>query len=194
MNMSKYSQIYPYHPNRHAAYIFNYVILAFSLHSKRRYVYFHFFSFSHHQLPSSILHVMSEMEWGSKNCGRRGTFCGLVKFWRAYFHHWNTLTYLNNILTTWPKLLWRPISVEHEIILRILEGFKIKPPHSLLTEKNSCEKAQFCVILNIKDKAIFLKNTIFSTSIHLIFFSFIGHRWIEVLMNSRRTKKKKIKL
>lgn len=130
MNMSKYSQIYPYHPNRHAAYIFNYVILAFSLslHSERRYVYFHFFLLlfassiaPKHSWCFSFLRVK---EWGSKqeeHCvvGDE-TFCGLVKFWRAYFHHWNThlpQLLLFNIFITWPKLLRRLISVEHEMIL-----------------------------------------------------------------------------
>lgn len=85
-------------------------------------------------------------EWERKNCGvgKRKTFCGLVKFWRAYFHHWNThlpQLLLFNIFTTWPKLLWRLISFQHEIILNIVEGLK--------TTKNSFKKAQILSQLEI---------------------------------------------
>lgn len=114
------------------------------------------------------------------------TFCGLVKFWRAYFHHWNThlpQLLLFNIFITWPKLLRRLISVEHEMILYTVEVSKLKP--SIREKIPSCEKVQFLSqILNTRS---FLKNIFLD--LHSVDLLFIYRPQMNRSLNELMAKK-----
>lgn len=91
INKSKSSRIYPYHPNRHAAYIFNYVILAFYL--KKTYL------LASHPSVRRLERSRVLVKYSLKaDCARRKlrlekkTFWGFAKILEELIHHYSTFT------------------------------------------------------------------------------------------------------